>query len=192
MVATFSLWATRKFFVATVFTLFLIGASAAFASSISIMFIASLVLIVMVNVLFYILLKAPTNLGRRLMDKLEGFRMYLSIAEEHRLEKLHPPEKTPELFEKYLPYALALEVDQEWSEKFSDVLARAARDQGYSPVWYSGQHWDHMHAGNFASGLGSSLSSAVSSASTAPGSSSGFSGGGGSGGGGGGGGGGGW
>ena len=126
------------------------------------------------------------------MDRIEGFKMYLSTAEEHRLEKLHPPEKTPELFEKYLPYALALEVDQEWSEKFAGVLQRAATDQGYSPGWYHGRHWDSMHTGSFASGLGSSLSSAISSSSTAPGSSSGFGGGGSSGGGGGGGGGGGW
>ena len=191
-IGTFSLWATRKFFMALVFTLALLAATTAFALIISVVFIASLVLLVMVNIIFFFILKAPTNLGRRLMDKVEGFRMYLSTAEEHRLEKLHPPEKTPELFEKYLPYALALEVDQQWSEKFSDVLARAATDSGYSPRWYHGNHWDRMHTNSFASNLGSSLSSAISSASTAPGSSSGSGGGGSSGGGGGGGGGGGW
>jgi len=145
-----------------------------------------------INVIFYSLLKSPTRLGRRIMDRIEGFRMYLATAEEHRLGKLHPPEKTPELFEKYLPYALALEVDQEWSEKFADVLQRAALNEGYSPHWYHGNHWDGMHTGSFASNLGSSMSSAISSSSTAPGSSSGFGGGGSSGGGGGGGGGGGW
>ena len=191
-IGTFSLWATRKFFMASVFTIALLAATTTFALTISVVFIASLVLLVMVNIIFFVILKAPTNLGRRLMDKVEGFRMYLSTAEEHRLEKLHPPEKTPELFEKYLPYALALEVDQQWSEKFSDVLASAAMDNGYSPRWYHGHNWDQMHTNRFASSLGSSLSSAISSASTAPGSSSGSGGGGSSGGGGGGGGGGGW
>ncbi|UCG39252.1 MAG: DUF2207 domain-containing protein, partial [bacterium] len=95
-----------------------------------------------------------------------------------------------ELFEKYLPYALALEVDQQWSEKFADVLRRAAETEHYAPRWYRGRSWDSMHSGRFASSLGSSLGSAISSSSTAPGSSSGFGGGGGSGGGGGGGGGG--
>jgi uncharacterized membrane protein YgcG len=189
---TLSLWATRRFFMAAVFTFFLIGATIAFAAATSVIFIASLLLIAAVNILFYTLLKAPTNLGRRIMDKLEGFRMYLSTAEEHRLEKLHPPERTPELFERYLPYALALEVDQQWSEKFSDVLERAAQEGTYSPGWYHGHHWSPSQTGMFASGLGSSLSSAISSSSTAPGSSSGFGGGGSSGGGGGGGGGGGW
>ena len=190
--ATIFLWASRKFVIAAFFTFFLISAGGAFAKTTSIVFLATLVFFVLINLLFYILLKSPTKLGRRIMDRIEGFKMYLSTAEEHRLEKLHPPEKTPELFEKYLPYALALEVDQEWSEKFAGVLYRAAANDGYSPHWYHGHHWDSMHTGRFASDLGSSLSSAISSASTAPGSSSGFGGGGSAGGGGGGGGGGGW
>ncbi len=54
------------------------------------------------------------------MDEMEGFREYLKVAEEERLNLENPPEKTPELFEKFLPYALALNVEQEWSEKFDE------------------------------------------------------------------------
>ena len=147
-------------------------------------------IIIFLNVLFYHLLKAPTLLGRKLLDKIEGFEMYLSTAEKERLNYLTPVEKTPELFEKYLPYAFALNVEQKWSEQFSDVLAKAAIDQNYSPVWYSGTAWSSFNAAGFASSFSSSFSSAVSSSSSAPGSSSGS--GGSSGGGGGGGGGGGW
>ena len=101
--------------------------------------------------------------------------------------------KTPELFEKYLPYALALDVEQEWAEQFADVLAQAGQKGAtYSPAWYSGSNWSTLGATGFASSLGSSFSGAISSSSTAPGSSSGGGGGGSSGGGGGGGGGGGW
>ncbi len=146
--------------------------------------------IILLNVLFYHLLKAPTLLGRKLLDKIEGFEMYLSTAEKDRLNYLTPVEKTPELFEKYLPYAFALNVEQKWSERFSDVLAKAAIEKNYSPAWYSGAAWSSFNAGEFTSSFGSSFSSAVSSSSTAPGSSSGS--GGSSGGGGGGGGGGGW
>ena len=146
--------------------------------------------IIFLNVLFYHLLKAPTLLGRKILDKIEGFEMYLSTAEKDRLNYLTPVEKTPELFEKYLPYAFALNVEQKWSEQFSDVLAKAAIDQNYSPAWYSGTAWSSFNAAGFASSFSSSFSSAVSSSSTAPGSSSGS--GGSSGGGGGGGGGGGW
>ena len=45
------------------------------------------------------LLKAPSRSGRKIMDEIEGFREYLSVAEEDRLNALNPPEKTPELFE---------------------------------------------------------------------------------------------
>ena len=156
------------------------------------MLIGTAVLLGIMNVVFFYLLRAPTEPGRKLMDQIEGFRMYLSTAEEDRLNVLHPPEKTPELFERYLPYALALDCENEWNAKFAAVLAAAAAAGASAPLWYSGSHWDSGRTGGFTDSLGSSLSSSVASASTAPGSSSGSGGGGSSGGGGGGGGGGGW
>ena len=148
--------------------------------------------VIFLDVLFYHLLKAPTHHGRRIMDEIEGFKLYLETVEEERFKLMHPPEKTPELFEKYLPYAMALNVENAWSQKFEDILARAAAEGTYQPGWYSGGYLTSGDFSGLASGIGSSLSSAIASSSVAPGSSSGFSGGGGSGGGGGGGGGGGW
>jgi uncharacterized membrane protein len=164
-----------------------------FACQTSIGAVIILLTLAVLNLLFYHLLKAPTLLGRRIMDQLEGFKQYLSKAEAHRLRILHPPENTPELFEKYLPYALALDVEHAWSEQFSDVLAAAGKDgQGYSPAWYSGPSFRDLGSSGFASNLGSAFSGAIASSATAPGSSSGSGGGGSSGGGGGGGGGSGW
>ena len=62
------------------------------------------------------------------MDKIEGFKLYLSVAEKDRLNLLNPPEKTPALFEKYLPFALALDVENAWSEQFAEVLAKAGTE----------------------------------------------------------------
>jgi uncharacterized membrane protein YgcG len=138
---------------------------------------------------------APTREGRALMDRIAGFEQYLSITEEDRLETMHPPEKTPELFERYLPHAVALGVENRWADKFAAVLAAAEADpsrQGNTFGWYSGSGNVWSNPGRFAGDVGSSLASSVASASTAPGSSSGSGGGGSSGGGGGGGGGGGW
>jgi hypothetical protein len=117
----------------------------------------------------------------------------------------NPPERTPELFEKFLPYALALGVEQAWSERFAEVLAAAGQapggaGAGYRPRWYSGRGFHERGVSDFASNLGGSFSGAIAASSTAPGaasstapgSSSGSSGGGSSGGGGGGGGGSGW
>lgn len=143
------------------------------------------------NLLFYHLLKRPTYGGRRLLDDIEGFKMFLEVAEKDYLQWSAPLERTPELFEKFLPYALALDVDQQWAEKFAGILAQSSMDGGYRPVWYHGHSLHSFSPGAFADGLSSSFNSAVASSGVAPGSSSGFSGGS-SGGGGGGGGGGGW
>lgn len=143
--------------------------------------------------IFYHLMKAPTSQGRKMLDEIEGFRLYLSVAEEDRLNLQNPPEKTPELFERFLPYALALDVEQEWSDKFSGVLEAAASspDSTTRPVgWYSGSSSNLGR--NFATAIGASLGGALAAASSSPSSSSGSGGGGSSGGGGGGGGGGGW
>lgn len=140
---------------------------------------------------FY-LLKAPSREGQNIRDQINGFREYLGVAEEDRLNALHPPKKTPELFEKFLPYAIALDVENEWGKKFAGILAAAAAAGAAGYAWYHGtRDWSRDPAG-FSNHLGSAVASAISSASTAPGSSSGSSGGGSSGGGGGGGGGGGW
>jgi uncharacterized membrane protein YgcG len=149
---------------------------------------------VLTNYVFYHLLKAPTRAGRKLLDAVEGFRVFLAATEEDRMNMLNPPERTPELFERYLPYALALDLDQRWAEQFSDVISSAQTAHGgtYSPAWFSGTSLSGMSAGVFASAFGASLSGAISSSSAAPGSHSGGGGGGSSGGGGGGGGGGGW
>ncbi len=145
------------------------------------------------SVLFAWLLKAPTFAGRRLMDEIEGFRHYLSVAEQQRMELLNPPDLTPQLFERFLPYALALDVAHSWSEQFARVLERSGQEeQTWSPAWYHGSSWQHVGAGGFANAFGASFAGAVAASSVAPGSSSGSGGGGCSGGGGGGGGGGGW
>ncbi|HET9700793.1 MAG TPA: DUF2207 domain-containing protein, partial [Burkholderiales bacterium] len=155
--------------------------------------VATLVALVALNWGFYEWLKAPTLAGRHVYDALGGFRMYLSVAERDRLQLLHPPELTPELFEKYLPYALALDVENEWAEQFAEQFRTPAQaGTVHSPSWYRGSLWDSASLGGFGSALGGSLSGAIASSSAAPGSGSGGGGGGSSGGGGGGGGGGGW
>ena len=135
---------------------------------------------------------APTREGRAVLDRIAGFRQYLSITEGERLDRMTPPKDTPELFERYLPYAIALGVENRWADRFQNVLAAAAVQGRQGFAWYAGSHSPWDDAGGFANSVGSSLAGTVSSASTAPGSSSGSGGGGSSGGGGGGGGGGGW
>ena len=164
-----------------------------FGGSVNWTVIIFLLLVIVLNIVFYQLLKAPTRLGRKLLDKVEGFRHYVNVAEKHELDYRNPAGRTPALFEKYLPYALALDIEQQWTDQFHDVFAATTGgDSHYRPSWYSGANWHPTRASHFSSSLAGSLTSAIASASTAPGSSSGSGGGGFSGGGGGGGGGGGW
>lgn len=148
------------------------------------------------NFIFYQLLKAPTIAGRKLLDQIEGLRLYLGTAEKERLASMYQPAQTVKVFEKFLPFALALDVEQVWAERFSEVLASATSERGpdgeaiYQPHWYSGRGFSSV--GAFATGFGAGFASAISSSSTPPGSRSGAGGRGSSGGGGGGGGGGGW
>jgi uncharacterized membrane protein len=155
--------------------------------------IATIVLSFLTMAFFAVIMRRPTLRGRKLLDEMSGFGDYLEIAERDELNLRNPPEKTPQLFEALLPYALALGVEQAWSEKFARVLASVRNPDGsaYSPSWYNGT-WDTSNLSKATNTLSSGLHSAVSSSVTPPGSSSGGGGGGFSGGGGGGGGGGGW
>ena len=144
---------------------------------------------------FYYLLKAPTLAGAKIRDQIDGFKMFLTMAEKDRLEVLHPPNVSPEVFEKFLPYAIALDVENQWSHKFEAEAAQAGitpDQQNYSPRWYSGSSFNRLGTTGFASSLGGAVAGATAAAANAPGRSSGSGGGGSSGGGGGGGGGGGW
>ena len=156
-------------------------------------FVGATVAIGLINLVFAYLMPAPTVAGRRMLDAIEGFRLYMTTAEEKRLDMLTPPEKTPELFERYLPYAMALDCENAWNAKFASVLAAAAAAGAAGAAWYYGSGGRYgKDWGSMTNSLGTSLASTISSSSVAPGSSSGSGGGGSSGGGGGGGGGGGW
>jgi hypothetical protein len=164
----------------------------ALASAVSLPSLILFLGIVAADIVFYHLLKAPTLAGRRLMDEIEGLKLYMRVAEKDRLNLLNPPDRTPEHFAALLPYAMALGVENDWNASFADVLARAAvgPDSGRHPTpsWYNGP----TSFTGLAASLGGSFTGAVSASSSAPGSTSGSGGGGSSGGGGGGGGGGGW
>lgn len=155
----------------------------------SIFVAATLIGAVGLHILFDHLLKAPTRAGRSMLDRIEGFKMFLGAVESDPIRRATAPQQTPEVFEKFLPYAIALGVEKAWAEKFSGVIDRATQapgGSGYSPSWYTGPGISGFSAAAFAGSLSGSLSSAISSSSAALGSSGGGSGGSGGGGGGGG------
>ena len=154
--------------------------------------------IVLVNLLFFLLMGAPTPLGARMMDGIDGLRQYLTLAEKERMNMAGAPEMSPQHFETLLPYAVALGVEKPWSETFDRWLLTAAAGAaaaGYQPAWYHGDSFSVGSFGDRMGGFAGSMADTMTSSLPPPpkSSSSGFSSGGGfSGGGGGGGGGGGW
>ena len=71
-----------------------------------------------------------TIAGARAYAKVLGFEDFLGRVEKDQIERL---EKTPELFEKYLPYAMALHVEKKWVQAFSGIAMQP-------PQWYQGAY----------------------------------------------------
>lgn len=113
--------------------------------------------------------------GAKTWAQVKGLREYLSVAEKDRLNFTDAPAKTPELFNKLLPWAVALGVERQWAKQFEGLDIEPATG------WYSG-YAGPLNAGLLASTIHSDFAQGVSSNFSAPSSSGsssgGFSGGG--------------
>ena len=134
------------------------------------------------SIIFGIIMPQKTQKGVIAREWAKGFKDYLHTAERFRLQDMKP-----EIFERYLSYAMVFGVEKEWADRFVDIYKK-------QPEWYqTTAPIGVFNISNFTSSLSSSFNSSVSSTFTStPGGSSGggvsgFSGGGFSGGGGGGG-----
>jgi uncharacterized membrane protein len=78
--------------------------------------------------IFGYFMPARTVGGTRELEKVLGFQEFLSRVEGDRLNRMV---KTPEMFEKFLPYAMALGVEDSWAKAFEDIYKQP-------PNWYSG------------------------------------------------------
>ncbi|RYE07721.1 MAG: DUF2207 domain-containing protein, partial [Hyphomicrobiales bacterium] len=127
--------------------------------------------IIVIGIVFAFLMRAPTIQGRKLMDQIEGFKMYLNTAEKNRLNYVDKgePQMTVTRFESILPFAIALGVEKPWSERFEADLARNAVAGvvagSYAPHFYSGSDWSTAgSSGDFSksiSGMSSTMSAAM-------------------------------
>jgi uncharacterized membrane protein len=122
-------------------------------------------------IVFSRIMPARTVDGARVREASLGFKEFLERVETERYRKMIT---SPELFERYLPFAMAFGVEEKWAKAFEGIY----RDP---PTWYVGQT-GHFSPGSFASSMGEMSSAASSSMSSSP-SSSGSGGGGSSGGG---------
>ncbi len=71
---------------------------------------------------------ARTLSGARTLEGVLGFEDFLSHVEEDRFERTI---KTPQMFEKFLPFAMALGVEKKWVTAFQKIYTQP-------PEWYRG------------------------------------------------------
>ncbi len=143
-------------------------------------FFFSIFILVCIFVGLLFMYERRTGKGYETLNYLKGFKLFLSVTEKERYKFFNAPEKSPEQFMEYLPYAIAFGVEKEWSKVFEGITIP-------NPSWYEGGAVGAFSATSFASDIGTFSSSFAASSGV-----SGSSGGGSSGGGGGGGGGGSW
>lgn len=109
--------------------------------------------------LFGWFMPSRTVRGTREVEKVLGFQEFLSRVEGERLERVV---KTPEMFEKYLPYAMALGVEDTWAKAFEDIYTQP-------PSWYSGPSGVHtFRPSTLTSNLGVMSTQAASVMASAP------------------------
>ncbi|MBC7767687.1 MAG: DUF2207 domain-containing protein, partial [Phycisphaerales bacterium] len=138
------------------------------------------------NGVFMYLMPAPTTKGQQIRSEIEGFKLYMEKAEKLQLNAVEvgleqPPPMTTERYERFLPYAVALGVEEPWTKHFERLIPEEAAR--YHPGW---TNMSTAHSfGALTSAMVANMSSGVSSALPQSSSSSGSGGGGSSGGGGG-------
>jgi uncharacterized membrane protein YgcG len=113
--------------------------------------------------------------GVKLLTDIDGFKWFLSVTEKDRLDFHNAPERTPEQFMEFLPYAIVFDVEKKWAAQFASLNVPP-------PSWAEGSNMAGWNTALFVSNLSSLHSAASTSAYAAPSSAgsggSGFSGGG--------------
>lgn len=120
--------------------------------------------------------------GHILKEEWLGFKLYLETAERYRMQNL-----TPDIFERYLPYAMIFGIEEKWAKVFESIVMQPPGWYGASPMGMaagtsSGAVFSPV---SFSSSFSSSFASAFASSSGGAGGGGGSAGGGGGGGGGG-------
>jgi hypothetical protein len=177
-------WVTLIFFVSCISVLS-IGLCMSFSGS-ETWFVLFIAVLIVLNIIINKCSQSYSTLGRTLADQLNGFHLFLTTTELERFRLIGtPPTKTPELYEKYLPYAIALDAEEQWSYQFAPIFAQYVQSgRSYEPAWFAGAQWSLIHANMlgknmahiFHSAIKQSVNSVPTPASRAPGSGSGFGG----------------
>lgn len=88
-------------------------------------FVLALLLSVVLNSIFFVIMRAPTARGLMVLQQLAGFREFLTRVEQDRLDRVNTPEQRAELMDRFLPYAIALNAREGWGDKMASAFSDA-------------------------------------------------------------------
>ena len=94
----------------------------------------SVLLMVLCNYFFGKIMSRPTLTGRKIMDEIAGFELYLRYAEKERIRLSNPPDLDFHHFKHLLPYAIAFGLAKEWAKHFSPAVYLQMRIE--HPDWF--------------------------------------------------------
>jgi len=127
-------------------------------------FLLIVFLLWVVNLLFYHLLKTPTAFGQRILAHLQGFRTYFQHpAHAWRAHPAQAPKESAETFERYLPYAMALDAERPWIEHYGQIFNDSqANASPYFMHWLTGDRPGHFDAEHLINAINDDLANAIS------------------------------
>jgi hypothetical protein len=88
-------------------------------------FVLALLFSVVLNSIFFVIMRAPTPQGLLMLQQLAGFREFLVRVEQDPLDRVNTPEQRAELMNRFLPYAIALNVREGWGDKMASAFSDA-------------------------------------------------------------------
>jgi uncharacterized membrane protein YgcG len=101
---------------------------------------------------------AHTEQGARALEGVLGFEDFLIHVDSDRFNKTI---KTPQMFEKFLPFAMALGVEKNWSKAFQGIMTQP-------PDWYRGGYGPNFYPIYFTNDLHAMTSRASDVLASAP------------------------
>jgi hypothetical protein len=92
------------------------------ASGVSLSYSLMLVAFLLINLGWGPRLKRKSALGRQVSDQIAGFRQFLEKVEQDQLNRVSLPGNAPKDFDRFLPYAIALDVKEAWGDRLSQAF----------------------------------------------------------------------
>lgn len=150
-----------------IFGFFLAFAPILFFLKISLVIIIYIASLALLNFYFKKLIPIYTKEGQKIINYALGIQEYLTVAEKQYLEVEDVPQSLPDYFEKLLPYAMALDLEEAWSNKVDKLVPKLSIDLADAQTSNTHSYVGLQHAHNHMAFVGDASTTAAASATIA-------------------------